>query len=272
MKKIILFIALAWTTSAFAQSDKKYTLFNPVPKDKMRGLSTDRPDITESPISVDAGHFQIETDVFKTTRNKTAGLTTVENNINLANLKLGLTHRTDLQLVVGSYVTSNTKDNTGTKKDETSSFGDLTLRMKYNFWGNDEGKTAFSMMPYVNFPTSANNSHVEAGVVFPFSVDLGNDFGLGTQVQFDLVKSELSKGYHAGFLHSIVIGKEINKWVEVFGESYYTLDAERKQFQLSVNGGIGYLPTENLKIDLGFNYGLTKNTDNVYFIGFSFRY
>jgi hypothetical protein len=272
MKKIILLIALSWAGSTFAQSDKKYSVFNPVPKDKMRGLNTDRPDITESPISVDAGHFQIETDVFKTTRNKTDGVTTVDNNFNLANLKLGLSNKIDLQLVVGSYANSYVKDINGNKIDNSSGFGDLTLRLKYNLWGNDDGKTAFAMMPYVNFPSSADNSNVEAGIVFPFSVDLGNDFGLGTQVQFDLVKSEFTSGYHGSFLHSVVIGKEFSKSFEAFAESYYTLDAERKQFQLSVNGGLGYLPTDNLKFDIGFNYGITKNTDNVYFIGFSFRY
>ncbi|MEJ5995448.1 transporter [Pedobacter sp. Du54] len=238
----------------------------------MRGLSTDRPDITESPISVDAGHFQIETDVFKTTINKTAGIKTVENNFNLANLKLGINNRTDLQLVVGSYANSYIKDKSGNKINNSSGFGDLTLRVKYNFWGNDDGKTAFAMMPYVNLPTSADNSNIEAGVVFPFSVDLGNDFGFGTQVQFDVVKSALTSGYHGSFLHSVVLGKEFSRSFEAFAESYFTVDAERKQFQLSVNGGLGYLPTENLKFDIGFNYGLTKNTDNVYFIGFSFRY
>lgn len=268
MKKVILLIALSWMNSTFAQSDKKYTLFNPVPKDKMRGLNTDRPDITESPISVDAGHFQIETDLFRTTRNKVE----IENSFNLANLKLGLTNRTDLQLVVESFVNNYTKDKNGNKLDNSSGFGDLTLRLKYNLWGNDEGKTAFAVMPYINFPTSVSNSNIEAGIVFPFSVDLGNDFGFGTQVQFDLAKSELSSGYHSSFLQSATLGKEFSKSFEAFAESYYTYDTERKNIQLSVNGGIGYLPTENLKFDIGFNYGLTKNTDNVYFIGFSFRY
>ena len=32
----------------------------------MRDFETDRPDITESAYSVDAGHFQLETDLFKT--------------------------------------------------------------------------------------------------------------------------------------------------------------------------------------------------------------
>ncbi|RZL49723.1 MAG: transporter [Pedobacter sp.] len=274
MKRIIFFLAFALLThgDAFAQVQKKYNLFNPVPRDKMREMSTDRPDVTESPNSVDAGHFQIETDLFKTIRNKTDGVTTVENNYNLANLKLGLTNNIDLQLVVGSLVNTYDKSIHGTKLNKQSGFGDLTLRLKYNLWGNDEGKTAFAIMPYVNFPTSVENKYTEPGIVFPFSIDLGNKFGLGSQVQFDLLKSQFGSGYHGSFLQSLVLGKELTKSLETFVETYYTHDFEAKETQVSFNGGFGYAVTDNMKFDIGFNLGLTKNTDKVYFIGFSFRY
>jgi hypothetical protein len=274
MRKILFLVTIIGLTQgeAFAQSEKKYNLFNPVPKEKMRDMSTDRPDITESPNSVDAGHFQIETDLFKTTRNKTNGITAVENNFNLANLKLGLSKNIDLQLVVGSYVNSYEKGFDNAKANEESGFGDLTLRLKYNLWGNDAGKTAFAMMPYFNFPTSKDNNYTEAGIVFPFSVELGNEFSLGTQVQFDLLKSTTKSGYHGSMLQSLVIGKELTDKLETFAESYYVFDFEEKKAQVSVNGGFGYSVTPNLKFDIGFNLGITKNTDKVYFIGFSFRY
>lgn len=274
MKRILLLIALIAMAqgAVLAQAQKKYTLFNPVPKDKMREMSTDRPDITESAQSVDAGHFQVETDLFKTKRNKTAGTTTIENYYNLANLKIGLTHHTDLQLIVGNYVDTYEKDANGNKNNVTSGFGDLTLRLKYNLWGNDGGKTALAAMPYVNFPTSKDNNNVEAGIVFPFSVDLGNDYNFGTQLQYDLLKSQTASGYYSSILQSIVFGKELTTKLEAFAESYYVYDFEAKNIQFSLNGGLGYSVTPNVKFDAGFNLGVTKNTDKVYFIGFSFRY
>ncbi|MEO8821382.1 MAG: hypothetical protein ABI267_05890 [Ginsengibacter sp.] len=46
-----------------ADSSKSgYTIFNPTPKKLMRDFETDRPDVTESAYTVDAGHFQLETD------------------------------------------------------------------------------------------------------------------------------------------------------------------------------------------------------------------
>ena len=38
----------------------RFTLFNPTPRALMRDMDTDRPDTTESPYTVDAGHVQIE--------------------------------------------------------------------------------------------------------------------------------------------------------------------------------------------------------------------
>src|SRR2546423_6881645 len=43
----------------------RYTLFNPTPRSLMRELSADRPDITETPYTVDAGHFQLEMDILR---------------------------------------------------------------------------------------------------------------------------------------------------------------------------------------------------------------
>gem|GEM_PF-5119181 len=46
-----------------APPDKSaFHLFHPTPTEWMREFSTDRPDQTESPHTVDAGHFQIEVD------------------------------------------------------------------------------------------------------------------------------------------------------------------------------------------------------------------
>lgn len=275
MNKIVYLLALCFLmqSDAFAQlvPQKKYNLFRPVPKDSLRGLETDRPDVTESPKTVDAGHFQIETDVFKTTRNKENGITSVENNYNLANLKLGLTSNTDIQLVVGSYV--NTYDKiAGISTNETKGFGDLTLRLKHNLWGNgDDSKTALALLPYIKFPTGKQSDAIEGGITVPFSVHLSEKYHMGTQAQLDIVKSD-GKGYHTSILQSLALCRMLSEKFETFVESFYNYDLQTKKFDFSVNGGASFMATDNLKFDAGVNIGLTKNTDKVYFIGFSFRY
>ena len=68
-------------------SDKSgYTLFNPTPRDLWRPMSADRPDFTESPITVDAGAVQVELSFLDYASNGD------ENALSVApvNIKLGL--------------------------------------------------------------------------------------------------------------------------------------------------------------------------------------
>jgi hypothetical protein len=58
--------ASAGESSAVTTADPnkwQYNLFSPTPRALMRDMSTDRPDKTESPYTVDAGHFQFEADL-----------------------------------------------------------------------------------------------------------------------------------------------------------------------------------------------------------------
>ncbi len=49
----------AQPTGDNAPDKSGYDLFHPTPRDLMREMSTDRPDQTESPYTVYAGHFQV---------------------------------------------------------------------------------------------------------------------------------------------------------------------------------------------------------------------
>ena len=53
-----------------------YTLFDPTPTSALRTFSTDRPAKSNSPVTVDAGHFQYETDLFNYTHSNAGGSTT----------------------------------------------------------------------------------------------------------------------------------------------------------------------------------------------------
>ena len=87
----------------------------------------------------------METDVVKLIRNKSNGIRNHTNYYNLINLKAGLTNSTDLQLVVESYVKNEVKAPFLTSSQ--SGFGNLTIRLKQNIWGNTSGKSALALMP-----------------------------------------------------------------------------------------------------------------------------
>lgn len=280
MKKIIVSVLASCSTLfAYAQTElpdsskRAYSLFHPTPRVKMRDFQTDRPDVTESAYTVDAGHFQVESDAYRLTFNKDNRVQTTASTFNLANLKIGLNNSTDLQLVLPFYVEERTKINGMHTDTKRSGFNDFTLRLKKNLLGNDAGKTALAVMPFINAQTGndVEGRRFEGGVVFPFNLELSDTWSFGAQGQFSLLRNEDRK-YDKELLNSVTVGKEFSKSTSAFVESHYTYNFSQRHFEVFLNGGLVYSITDNFSLDLGVNYGLKEGTDHVYFIGYSFRY
>ncbi len=163
MKRVAVIVCvLAGSPSALAQAgapptapDKsEFTLFNPTPRDLWRPMSADRPDVTESPKTVDAGAVQLEISFFEYLHDSdnTSAETTDSLLLAFSNVKVGLLNNVDLQIVFAPYVRDETRPDAGpTTVDE--GFSDVVVRLKVNFWGNDEGDTALGILPFIKIPT-----------------------------------------------------------------------------------------------------------------------
>lgn len=279
MKKVlfaflILFsFQLTYAQRSLPDSNKRaYNIFNPTPRDKMRGMQTDRPDVTESPFSVDAGHFQMEGDAYRLTLNNSYGIRTREYYYNVANMKVGLINSIDLQLVVPFYLYETIKFIDGQNETRHTGLNGFTMRLKKNVWGNDKGRTALAIMPFVNVQTGKDveDRRLEGGVVVPFSAELTETWSFGTQAQIAFLRNDKRK-YATEILNSLTFGKALSGSSSAFIESHYTYNFDLKNFECFLNGGFVYSFSENFKLDLGLNYGLTKGSDRTYFIGYSFR-
>ena len=234
----------------------------------MREFATDRPDATESPYTVDAGHFQLETDLFKTEHFKSAGITTINNSYNIANLKMGITNSLDLQLVVSSLVVS-TIDN-GTSKTKTSGFGGVTLRVKQNLWGNDNSQSAFAILPYINIPTK-HDSKFSGGIVIPLSIPLPHGWDFGTQVGIDIAEGTTGNNSYFNFLASANVSHSLFKNFDFFAEGILSSDNEMKTYEYFLDGGFVFALSSAVHIDTGIYYGLKGTSPIAYFLGLSFR-
>src|SRR5438132_1967287 len=139
--------------------DKRgYTLFNPTPPPLMRELAADRPDKTDCPFTVDAGHFQVEMDFANLTYNRpnsTRGNTRFTSyDVAPMNLKVGLLNSLDFQLVLVPYHWERTEERTARITERKSGFDGITPRFKMNLIGNDRGSFALALLPYVKVPLS----------------------------------------------------------------------------------------------------------------------
>ena len=250
--------------SAQTKDSTSYHLFNPVPREQMRTFSIDRPDVTESPNTVDAGHFQFEGDLVKWVgENQGKGASTISYLNGL--YKMGLTKSWDIHVGIELY--NVYQDSEGKTLDK--GYGSTTIRLKHNFWGNDGDKrTALGIIPYVTFPSSTQGDYQTYGVGFPFSYSISDNYGAGAQFQFDFLPDEKGN-YDLAYLQTFVIGGplagNLDFYVEAFG--YFQQDTN---FYFA-NGGLIYNIGDNVKIDVATNLGLTDETPTRVYAGLSFR-
>lgn len=269
MKTSILLIILLSSCCLVRGADKEaYSLFHPTPRDQMREMSTDRPDTTESAYTVDAGHLQLETTLFGFAKDRS-----VESySLGETNFKLGLTNRTDLQLVVPFFESQR-----GGDAADDSGFGDLTVRWKWNLWGNDGGETAFALMPFVKVPTATHdlgNDKVEGGLIVPLGVKLGERVGLGLMAEFDLAHDEISGDYGVDFVNSATMGVDLTERLGGYLEFVSVASTrEASSWEGYANAGLTFALSDDFVLDTGVSVGVNDEAqDFAPFVGLSFRY
>jgi hypothetical protein len=240
--------------------------------EKIRPLSADRPDATESPYSVPAGMFQIESSAASFTRNDHLGTRTDTWTAAESNLKFGLTHNIDLQLVVIPWVSERqTTSGALTKNDD---FGGLEFRTKMNLWGNDNGATAFALLPYVNFPIQTDvdttNGEWEGGIITPFAWSINDRFSFGMQAELAR-RYDDDIGHHWSFGHTAVFGLSLTDALGIYIE--YAGNVGKLPYESFFSTGATLLLNEDFQLDAGFVAGLNENSDDLTaFTGFTLRF
>ena len=218
------------------------------------------------PFTVDAGHFQIESDFINYTTTNYAGFGTQLFLTADPTIKLGLTNTIDFELELNGYLNSATHSNrTGALVANGHGFGDTILKIKVNLIGDDGGPFAMALVPYVKVPSAApglGNGVVEGGIALPMQINLPWDFALALQTEYDALKdANDSQRYSnlvniANLSHAVTfISKDLTASIEFFSSvgtdpftpAVYTFDL-----------GLAYLIGPNVQLDAGANFGLTK--------------
>lgn len=268
--------------AALGADKSQYSLFRPTPDALLREMTTDRPDTTEVPFTVDAGRFQIETNVFgyaRSTRTPEGELATAYD-VMTTNLRIGLTNNIELSLVSRPYGWVRTRGAGDPMRQ--SGVGGLDVRFKFNLWGNDTfeapGSTAFAILPYVTLPTDRfngiSNDDLEGGVAGFFQIKFNETYGLGINASIAAERNIETPGYHPASLLTFSLSQA---WTENFGVYYEAIGRfginDGQSEIITLGGGITYKVNKNLQLDAGVNFGVTRAADRVNpFIGFSARY
>jgi len=243
----------------------QYWLLNPVPPDQMRSFSTDRPTKSNVPYTVDAGHFQYETDLVNFTH-QVSGSTHIDTLlVPNPTFKIGLTNNADLEVNVpfagvGTFGSGPSSTLWG--------IGDTFVRSKINLWGNDGGDTAAAIIPYVKAPSAPigiGYGAVEGGLIGPVAESLPNSFTLLLVPEIDVLKNIADNGRHGNYVFDVNLSREVIKNVIAYVElwSDYNADPIQGVTLMSFDTAVAWVFLPDAQVDFGANFGITRATPAV---------
>lgn len=263
-------------------SPKTYSgLFTPVAIEDRRALSIDRSNFTYGPTGIDSGVLQVEfqpVDYVYDNYNS-AGVRAEQFTYGVTSVRLGLTKNCEAGFIFGGYVDSRVTDHATGVVTKAHGIGDCFLQSRYTFTGYDGETVASAIMPYVKLPTSQlGNGKIEFGTQVPLAYAFGDTpFSVAVAPGFDM----LYKGASGGFTYD---------FQPFLGTAFWYAATDRlsffNEYVVKKNTGTGtddvtafvavgatYVLTANSGVDVGVNYGLTKETPDWDFrVGYTFRY
>lgn len=260
--------------AAVPATDKSaYSLANPTPDALLREMSTDRPDATEGPTTVDAGRVQLEMDFASFTRNRLDGVRTTEWGVVPFNVRIGIRHNFEAGVFVAPYVRQTEKPRSGPRETH-GGFGDVTFRTKFNFWGNDGGESAAGLILDLKLPTARRaigNGAVEGAVTLPVLFELPAGWELGAMTRLDLRHRD-GGGRRAVWFNTATLGHELGS-KNLSGYVELTSEAGDGAQVATLNLGVAWRVNPNTQFDLGGVFGLSRAADDArWFAGISRRF
>jgi len=242
-----------------------YNLFDPTPDDEMRKFTPDRPTKGYSVRTIDAGHFELETDLVSNTYSKYLGIATHSLEALDPTLKLGITNWADFEVQFNGLQSSQSFDSqTGAAIAHGAGFGDVYLRTKINLFGNDSGPVGLALIPYIKVPSSVpiiSNGAVEGGLIAPLALRLPQDYIVTLMTEVDDLKNADDSRRYSNFVNLVGVSHPLpgiegaNAMVELYSSAgtdaatppIYTFDI-----------GTNFRLDQHVILDVGLNLGLNK--------------
>ncbi|MFC6222592.1 transporter [Hymenobacter artigasi] len=252
----------------------QFNLFRPTPRQHMRPMVPDRPGITESPYSVDAGHFQYETDALRLLTRREGTAYGHDWYINHALAKIGLTNRTDLQVGLDSYTATRSYDDADPSQTTVSrGLGDLNIRLKHTLVGDDNSRWALGLIGYVTLPTGGprGDGAVEYGAVLPVVYQLTKPWSIGGQVATQVYWDRETHSRYLQLTPTFTTDYQFSKFAQAFVELVGYRDVRQSSWLSSINTGVQLDLSDNVQLDFGTHQPITNSVDREYFLGMSFR-
>ncbi|MDD2763868.1 MAG: transporter [Opitutaceae bacterium] len=261
------------SAAAPAAGKGHYSWSHPTPDTLRRELSTDRPDVTESPFTVDAGRVQLEMDLANYTRDRLDGVRTTEWGVAPFNLRFGVRNTVEAGIFFAPWI-RQVEEPLGGSKTAVSGCGDMVVRGKWNFRGNDDGGTAYGLIADVKLPTAARglgNGRVEGAVALPVAGELAAGWKWGAMTQIRWAHDDAAGGCQPVWFNSITCGRALVGAVAGYVE--LTSLAGEGSHVGTFDVGLTWQTSRDTQLDAGVNLGISRPApDALIFSGLARRF
>jgi len=245
---------------------------------KLRSLTTERPSKSDSIYTLNRGKFLFETSLLSKTKVKNSDQKISTTSLfDFSTFRYGINDENEIQLI--TYPLIHRKISQQNSSQKFNGNGESFLRFKHNFLGNDDGKLGFALTPFVKIIKSSQSllgSDLRGGLIMPFQVKILDDLTLGGMYQLNYYKTQNNdkNSRYFAIINAYYLSKDLTKKTSSYVEFYSLKTFVNKNFvQNYLDFGINYLLTDNLKLDVGANFGVSKKADDLnYFSGVAYRF
>lgn len=223
-------------------------------------IVTDRPDQTESSITVEKKTFQIEMGAMY--------LTVGENDFQsiLAPqilMRYGIGNEVELRFATQH---ESSKFNRGDDELNFNGIDNIQFGAKLQLLKNENTKTKIAFLSHLVMPLSQNELAInQVGVINKIAVShsISNTINVGYNIGFDYLENSSSLNY------SLAVGFGISKVVGFYVEPFGVWGASNF-FESNFDMGFTFLLNSNFQLDTSYGLGLNNNM-NYYSVGFSWK-
>lgn len=241
---------------------------------EVRPMETDRPSKTEEVQTVEPHRIQLETELIGTQLNRTTDAREELINIAELNLRLGLTTKSEIGLLIPTYLEEKTV--TQGIVSRRRGMGDLRIRYRYNLIGNQGEKYGASLIPVVKLPTASGgltNDRTEVGMIVPLKYRIDSRQNLKSALQVIRERKDASDGWHTFWQTTLCYTRSLSDVLQGFTELAASSYDDEVLVSLTFDFGLMLKLGVDLQLDYATYIGLTEIAEDYrHYVGISFKH
>ncbi|NBX52149.1 MAG: hypothetical protein EBT63_00655 [Proteobacteria bacterium] len=250
--------------------------------DNLRPLSSERPSKSDSALTLNRFHSQIEASFFSKTFDKNSKNNTKSNigsYFEYLTIRFAVSDSTEIQYIYDGVSFYKKTQNQNIYYNNNGSSGEKFIRLKHNILGNDGDKIGLAITSFFKIDNAQDRllrNDLRGGVIVPFHYKLSDDNTIGGMYQINYYENSNNpaKNQYLGFVNSYYFSKSFNERISSYIEFYSLKTFSHNKFVKNyLDFGANYLVSKNIKLDFGINFGLSESaTDLNYFSGITWRF